>query len=295
MSGTAPLRRAGLVGPALVTVLVLVGVPLCIMVWVSLLGRGTTIGVDWQSVPSLANYARLIWEEDFDGTLLFNPTYLSILWRSVWQAAATTAICVLVGLPVALWMASLPRGLRNVVILLVTIPFWTNLLVRNYAWLIILREDGAVSWAVNALWPFGPVQLLYNDTAILIGLVYSFLPFMILPLYAVFEKFDWRLLEAAYDLGANRWRALRRVIIPLAMPGIIAGSMLVFIPSLGSFVTAALLGGGKSMMMGNLIQMQFGQSRNWPFGAAISVVLLALMMLVLMGIALWKKRAEQST
>lgn len=295
MSDTTPLRRTGLVGPALVTVLFLVGVPLCIMAWVSLLGRGTTMGVDWQSVPSTANYAKLIWEEDFDGTLLFNPTYLSILWRSVWQAAATTVICILLGLPVALWMSSLTRGARDVAILLVTIPFWTNLLVRNYAWLIILREDGAVSRTANAIWPFGPVQLLYNDAAILIGLVYSFLPFMILPVYAVFEKFDWRLLEAAYDLGANRRRALTRVILPLAMPGIVAGGMLVFIPSLGSFVTAAILGGGKSMMMGNLIQLQFGQSRNWPFGAAISVVLLALMMLVLMGIALWRNRAERKT
>ncbi|MBL9045891.1 MAG: ABC transporter permease [Tabrizicola sp.] len=292
MSATSPFRRAGLVGPALLIVLILVGVPLGIMAWVSLLGRGATIGVDWQSAPSFANYTKLIWEEDFDGTLLFNPTYLSILWRSVWQAAATTAICVALGLPVALWMSSLSRGARDIAVLLITIPFWTNLLVRNYAWLIILREDGAVSQAANAVWPFGPVQLLYNDAAILIGLVYSFLPFMILPIYAGFEKFDWRLLEAAYDLGANRRRALTRVIVPLAMPGIIAGSMLVFIPSLGSFVTAAILGGGKSMMMGNLIQLQFGQSRNWPFGAAISVVLLALMMLVLMGIAIWKNRQE---
>lgn len=294
MSADSSLRRAGLVVPSLVVVLFLVGVPLTIMAWVSLLGRGATIGVDWHSVPSFQNYTRLLWEEDFDGALLFNPTYLWILWRSVWQAAATTVICVALGLPVALWMASLSRGARDIAVLLITIPFWTNLLVRNYAWLIILREDGAVSQFANAVWPFGPVQLLYNDVAILIGLVYSFLPFMVLPIYSGFEKFDWRLLEAAYDLGANRRRALTRVIIPLAMPGIIAGAMLVFIPSLGSFVTAAILGGGKSMMMGNLIQLQFGQSRNWPFGAAISVVLLVMMMLVLMGIALWRNRQGRS-
>ncbi len=290
MSAASPLRRMGLVAPALVIVLALVGVPLAIMAWVSLLERGATIGVTWDSAPSFANYTRLAWEEDFDGTMLLNPTYLIIQLRSVAQAFFTTVLCVLLGLPVALWMSSLSKNQRDIAVLLITIPFWTNLLVRNYAWLIILREDGAVSHFANAVWPFGPVQLLYNDTAILIGLVYSFLPFMILPIYSGFEKFDWRLLEAAYDLGANRRQALTRVVIPLAMPGIIAGSMLVFIPSLGSFVTAAILGGGKSLMMGNLIQLQFGQSRNWPFGAALSVVLLALMMLVLVGLALWRNR-----
>jgi spermidine/putrescine transport system permease protein len=175
-------------------------------------------------------------------------------------------------------------------LLLITIPFWTNLLVRNYAWLIILREDGWLSMAVNAVSPIGPIQLLYNDLAVAIGLTYSFLPFMILPLYTVFEKFDWRLLEAAHDLGAPRLRALRRVLIPIAMPGITAGSLLVFIPCLGAFVTPALLGGGKTLMLGNVIQMQFGASRNWPFGASLSVVLLALMLIVMVAMAIWRNR-----
>jgi spermidine/putrescine transport system permease protein len=244
MTDSATLRRLGLLTPALATIAALIGVPLALMFWISLLQKGDSSGVDWASVPSLGNYIRLVWEEDFDGTMIVNTSYLVILLRSVLQAALTTGLSLLFGLPVALWMAGLTRGQRDIMLLLITIPFWTNLLVRNYAWLIILREDGWLSMAVNAVSPIGPIQLLYNDLAVAIGLTYSFLPFMILPLYTVFEKFDWRLLEAAHDLGAPRLRALRRVLIPIAMPGITAGSLLVFIPCLGAFVTPALLGGG---------------------------------------------------
>ncbi|WP_151719040.1 ABC transporter permease [Gemmobacter serpentinus] len=290
MSASPTLRRLGLLTPALATIGLLVGVPLLLMFWISLLQKGGTSGVDWASVPSGANYLRLVWEEDFDGTMIVNTSYLLILLRSVLQAALTTGLCLLFGLPVALWMAGLGRTQRDIMLLLITIPFWTNLLVRNYAWLIILREDGLVAQTVNAVSPFGPVQLLYNDLAVAIGLTYSFLPFMILPLYTVFEKFDWRLLEAAHDLGATRARALRRVVLPIAGPGILAGSLLVFIPCLGAFVTPALLGGGKTLMLGNIIQMQFGASRNWPFGAALSVVLLALMLIVMTSVALLRNR-----
>lgn len=247
-------RRLCLLSPALLVILLLVGVPLCLMAWVSLLDKGGSAGVDWSSAPSAANYVRLVWEEDFDGTMILNTGYLVIFLRSVALAAVTTVLSLALGLPVALWMASLSRTGRDVMLLLITIPFWTNLLVRNYAWLIILREDGWVSQFVNMLSPW-PVQLLYNDAAVAIGLTYSFLPFTILPLYTVFEKFDWRLLEAAHDLGATRRRALRRVVLPIATPGIVAGALLVFIPCLGAFVTPALLGGGKTLMLGNIIQM----------------------------------------
>jgi spermidine/putrescine transport system permease protein len=283
-------RTALLMSPALVVILFLVGAPLGLMAWISLLDKGGNSGVDWASAASPANYVRLAWEEDFDGTMILNTSYLAIFLRSVVQAGVTTALSLLFGLPVALWMAGLSRTGREIMLLVITIPFWTNLLVRNYAWLIILREDGWTAQVVNAILPFGPVQLLYNDIAVAIGLTYSFLPFMILPLYAVFEKFDWRLLEAAHDLGANRRRALTRVVLPIATPGIVAGCLLVFIPCLGAFVTPALLGGGRTLMLGNVIQMQFGASRNWPFGAALAVVLLAVMPIAMTGMALWRNR-----
>jgi spermidine/putrescine transport system permease protein len=286
---SASLRRLSLLSPALLVILFLVGVPLCLMAWVSLLDKGGSSGVDWSSAPSAANYVRLAWEEDFDGTMILNTSYLVIFLRSVALAAVTTLLSLALGLPVALWMASLGRTGRDVMLLLITIPFWTNLLVRNYAWLIILREDGWVAKFINMLSPW-PVQLLYNDAAVAIGLTYSFLPFTILPLYTVFEKFDWRLLEAAHDLGATRRRALRRVVLPIATPGIVAGALLVFIPCLGAFVTPALLGGGKTLMLGNIIQMQFGASRNWPFGATLAVVLLAIMLVVMVAMALWRNR-----
>ncbi|MBD9372720.1 ABC transporter permease [Rhizobium sp. ARZ01] len=290
MTHQSTLRRSLLLAPSLAVILVLIGLPLCLMGWISFLQKGGSAGVDWNSAPSAANYVRLVWEEDFDGTMILNTSYLVIFLRSVAQAAVTMLLSLLLGLPVALWIASLSRTGRDIMLLLITIPFWTNLLVRNYAWLIILREDGWVAQAVNALSPFGPVQLLYNDVAVAIGLTYSFLPFMILPLYTVFEKFHWRLLDAAHDLGATRARALRRVVLPIATPGIVAGCLLVFIPCLGAFVTPALLGGGKTLMLGNIIQMQFGASRNWPFGAALSVVLLAVMLIVMTGMALWRNR-----
>ncbi|CAN7544460.1 ABC transporter permease [Rhizobium sp. LjRoot254] len=290
MTGPSALRTSLLLSPALAAILLLIGAPLGLMAWISLLEKGGTSGVDWSSAPSLANYIRLVWEEDFDGTMIVNTTYLTIFLRSVAQAGVTTILCLVLGLPVALWMAGLSRNGREIMLLVITIPFWTNLLVRNYAWLIILREDGWTAQFVNAVLPFGPVQLLYNDIAVAIGLTYSFLPFMILPIYTVFEKFDWRLVEAAHDLGANRRRALRRVVLPIATSGIVAGCLLVFIPCLGAFVTPALLGGGRTLMLGNIIQMQFGASRNWPFGAALSVVPLAIMLIAMTGMALWRNR-----
>ena len=163
------------------------------------------------------------------------------------------------------------------------VPFWTNLLVRVYAWMLLLRNGGLVDGALGVFGvPEGSLGLLYSNAAVMIGLLYSFLPFMVLPIYTSLEKLDWRLVEAAFDLGANRWQALKRVILPLALPGMLAGATLVFIPALGNYIIPELLGGGKALMIGNLIQLQFGSGHNWPLGAALAFSLFSLVLLALL-------------
>jgi spermidine/putrescine transport system permease protein len=193
----------------------------------------------------------------------------------------------------ALWMAFQPPRRRMLLLFLVTVPFWTNILVRNYAWILLLRNDGVIDWGLRKLGiTTGSIDVLYTPFATGIGLTYSFLPYMVLPIYVSLEKLDRRLIEAAFDLGADRWRAFRRVILPLSLPGVIGGAILVFIPGLGAFISPELLGGAKSMMIGSLIQQQFGQSRNWPFGAALSFVLLLLVLLALAAHAARYRRQE---
>jgi spermidine/putrescine transport system permease protein len=255
--------------------------PLVLIVAYSFMQAGPYGGVLHEF--SLEAYIQILFEKDFDGNLHFNPAYLEVFLRSVKLAGICTLLCVLAGFPTAYHMATRPPDKRNLWIVLVTIPFWTNLLIRTYAWMLVLRNEGLVN---NFLLYFGiieePLPLLYNGFAVGLGLLYSYLPFMILPIYSSLERMDWRLTEAAADLYAGRWQTLIRVTIPLAMPGIIAGSVLVFIPAIGSFLASDLLGGGKQMMLGNLIQLQFGFSRNWPFGAAASVILMAVVMLGMM-------------
>jgi spermidine/putrescine transport system permease protein len=219
---------------------------------------------------NLENYARV-----------FDPLYLTILWRSVAFAMGNTLICLLMSYPFAYFISRIERPrVRNVLLLLVMVPFWTNFLVRTYAWRVILGSDGPLNTLLLNLGLINePLSLLYTDGAVMIGLVYGYLPFMVLPLYAAIERVDFSLLEAAHDLYANGWQAFRRVLLPLTMPGVIAGSILVFIPSLGAFVTPDLLGGAKTVMIGNLIQSQFLTVRDWPFGSAISMVLMALVLI----------------
>jgi spermidine/putrescine transport system permease protein len=283
---SVPLRRAGLVAPALLTIGVLLVLPLCLMAVISTLVRGPSGGVIW-SEHTLDAYVQFLFERDLMDRLVVNTDYIRIFARSFGLAAMTTVLTLLVGIPTALWMAFQPASRRTLLVFVVTVPFWTNILVRSYAWVLLLRNGGVVDWT---LMKFGvttqPVSVLYTPLATAIGLVYSFLPYMILPIYVSLEKLDRRLIEAAFDLGANRWRTLRRVILPLAMPGIIGGAILVFVPALGAFITPEILGGGKSLMIGSLIQQQFGQSRNWPFGAALAFVLLTLVLLALMAHAL---------
>ena len=270
--------RLALTTPAMLVLLVFLVLPLGIMFAVSVQAPGDYGGVKWGQ-HTLEAYINFLWERDLDDALVFNTDYLGIFQRSFWLSILTTAGCLLIGFPTALYLALQDERRRNMLLFLVTVPFWTNLLVRVYAWILLLRNGGLIDEGLHKLgFSEAAIGLLYTDNAVIIGLLYTYLPFMVLPIYTSLEKMDWRLVEAAFDLGANRWKALRRIIIPLAMPGIVAGCILVFIPSLGNYIIPELLGGGKSLMIGNLIQLQFGTAHNWPFGAALSFALLAFVL-----------------
>ena len=278
--------RLLLTAPAMLVLLVFLLAPLAIMFLVSILQSGDYGGVVWGQY-SLDAYINFLYERDLDDSWVFNTDYLQIFQRSLLLSLLTTAGCLLIGFPTALYLALQSERKRNLLLFLVTVPFWTNLLVRTYAWILLLRNGGLVDAGLQGVGlTEQPLGLLYTDTAVIIGLLYCFLPFMVLPIYTSLEKLDWRLVEAAFDLGANRFQALKRIIIPLSMPGIIAGVMLVFIPSLGNYIIPELLGGGKSLMIGNLIQLQFGSSHNWPFGAALAFALLSLVLLAMLSYSL---------
>jgi spermidine/putrescine transport system permease protein len=274
--------RFGLLAPGMLTILFIGIMPLSIVLIYSFLEPGDFGGVTW--TLSFDAYVQLLFEEDiFDETLSFTTDYLQIFMRSVGLGLFTTLACLLIGFPTAYFIATQPPARRNVWLFLITIPFWTNLLIRTYAMLLILRDQGVINLSLMEIGLIdSPIPMLYTDFAVCLGLVYAYLPFMVLPIYASLEKLDFRLVEASYDLYATRFRVLKRIIIPLAKPGIAAGCILVLIPSLGAYITPALLGGGKSLMIGNLIELQFGQARNWPFGSAIALVLMVLVMLSLM-------------
>ena len=288
----ARLRRWTLLAPAMLFIGFFMLAPIGLMAYVSVLERGEFGGVEW-GVFSIDAYWSFFFERELDGSVIINTDYVQIFLRSFGLSLITTVLALLVGFPTALYMALQPERYRNLLVFLVTIPFWTNLLVRNYAWILLLRNNGLVDASLNKLGITSePINVLYTPFATGIGLTYSFLPFMVLPIYASLEKLDFRLVEAAFDLGANRLKALFRVIIPLAAPGIIAGCVLVFVPCLGAYVTPELLGGSKSMMIGNLIQAQFGASRNWPFGAALAFALLAIVLAAMMVYAMRFKDRE---
>lgn len=235
-------RRLLLTSPAMLTLLVFLLLPLGIMFLVSVLVPGDYGGVKWDQY-SLEAYVNFLYERDLDDSLVFNTDYLQIFQRSFWLSVLTTVGCLLIGFPTALYLALQSERKRNLLLFLVTVPFWTNLLVRVYAWILLLRNGGLVDSGLGVFGlSDGALGLLYTDVAVVIGLLYTFLPFMVLPIYTSLEKLDWRLVEAAFDLGANRFQALRRVIVPLAMPGIAAGAILVFIPSLGNYIIPELLG-----------------------------------------------------
>ena len=226
---------------------------------------------------------------------LLDPLYMSVLLDSLYLAAMTTLLCLLLGYPFAYRLARAPARWRSLLLALVIIPFWTSSLVRTYAMVIILQTHGLLNQVLLSLGLIAePLELLYTEPAVIAGMVYALLPFMILPLYAALEKLDHRLVEAARDLGAGRVTIFRRILLPLTLPGIIAGSLLTFLPGLGMFYVADLLGGAKTLLVGNLIRDQFLSARDWPFGAAASVMLTVLMGLLLWAYALSSRRANQS-
>ncbi len=267
--------------PALFWLVVFFLIPLG-FVWVLSFGEKQGI-IDIDITGTFANYGRAI-----------DSLYLSILWDSLGIAAATTLICLVVGFPIAMAINFAPARWKPVLLLLIILPFWTNLLIRTYALIAVLRSQGYINGFFEAIWQtvfdglaalgidpvpilgpwFEPFDLLYNQGAVIYGLVYVHLPFMVLPLYAALERLDRSYLEASLDLGAGQWRTLFAVTVPLAMPGILSGVIITFIPALGTFLTPNLLGGPDSQMIGNVIENQFKSANDWPFGAAMSFLLM---------------------
>ncbi|MEW9305514.1 ABC transporter permease [Labrys neptuniae] len=268
--------------PALFVILVAATGPLLIVLVYSFLVPGPYGDVKWQF--STEGWTSVLFERDmFDDTLSLASAHLTIFWRSVKLALMTTVVTLALGFPTAYFISTRPAHRRDLWLFLITIPFWTNLLIRTFAMLQIIRNEGLFNMVLIKLGVISaPLQILYTDTAILAGMAYVYLPLMVLPIYASMEKFDFRLVEAGYDLYASRFQVLRRIIIPLTKPGIVAGSILVFIPALGAYVTPNLLGGGKNMMLSNLIELQFGQGRNWPLGASLSITVMAIVMVALL-------------
>ena len=276
LSLTERMRRSrsiqilSLLSPSAAWLVVFFLLPLVMVLLVSLGKRGPMGGVvyDW----NLDNYIRFV-----------DPIYFKIFIRSVWIATANTLLCLIFGYPFAYFIARRPKRWRNVLLLLVMVPFWTNFLVRTYAWMVILRDKGLINSLLTMAGIISePLPLLYNQNAVILGLFYGYLPFMVLPLYASIEKLDFSLVEAAQDLGANSLTAFRRIVLPLTMPGIVAGAIITFIPSLGAYVTPDLLGGAKAMMIGNLLQQQFLEVRDWPFGSAVGFILMVTVLLATM-------------
>ncbi|HLS19911.1 MAG TPA: ABC transporter permease [Paracoccaceae bacterium] len=277
----AARRNWWLNAPALVILGLFAAGPLLVMVVYSFLTAGDYGGVVWEF--STRGWFNVFLTEDiFTGEVRIQDAHLAIAWRSIKLSLLTTLTCLIFGFPTAYFIATRPPENRSLWLFLITVPFWTNLLIRTFAMLEWIRNEGVINQFLIGIGLIEqPIRMLYTDVSLMIGLTYVYFPLMVLPLYAAMEKLDFRLVEAAYDLYATRLHVLWRVIIPLVRPGIVAGSILVFIPSLGAYVTPRVMGGGKNMMLGNLIELQFGQGRDWPLGAALSLTLLAFVMVAL--------------
>ncbi|MFC7589055.1 ABC transporter permease [Nonomuraea antimicrobica] len=263
--------------PGLTYLLVLMLVPLALMMSYTVFQRGRFGGVVYEFTSE--NFARLV-----------DPLYLGVVADSMKIAAITTLIALLAGYPTAYLIAQLPRKWKTIALVAVVLPFWTNFIIRVYAWIILLSGPGLVNSGLK-VFGLGPLDLLYNEGAIVAGLVYSYLPLMVLPLYATIEKLDPQLREASANLGASGFTTFRKVTLPLTVPGVLTGSLFVFVPSFGNFVIPEILGGGKSNMVGNLIRQQFLSARDWPFGSTLALAVIAVLIVLLIAQAWVARRA----
>jgi len=264
------------------------------LLWLVLFVIVPTLILVIYSFCSRDDLGRVVFDFTFDNyARVFDPIYLRVLGRSLGFAALTTVLCVVIGYPVAWFIARQREAVRNRLLLLVMIPFWTSFLIRTYAWITILKSEGLLNGLLLSAGVIPePLKLLYTPVAVVIGLVYAYLPFMILPIYGSAEKLDNTLVEAAHDLGAGPLRAFSEVIIPLTKPGIAAGVLLVFVPAIGMFAITDLMGGAKVPMIGNVIQNQFSKASNWPFGAALGVI---FTLLFIIAYAFIQRRAARSS
>lgn len=272
-----PSERIALQGPGLLYLSVLFLIPVLLILALTVFTRGRFGGVVYEF--TLDNFARAL-----------EPLYLSVLGNSVVIAGITTLLALALGYPTAYAIAQLPRRWRTVALILVVLPFWTNFLIRTYAWIVLLNSEGPLSQGLQSLGVLDdPLQVLYTRGAVVAGLLYAYLPLMILPLYASIERLDPQLREAAANLGATRWQVFRDITLPLTLPGVITGSLFVFVPSLGNFIVPELLGGGKTVMVGNLIRDQFLKARDWPFGATLALAVI-LFLVIMFAVQAWVSR-----
>ena len=251
-------------------------IPLLLIVFFSFTSK-----VEGRFVFSFENFQRL-----------FEPIYFTVFIRSIWLAVLSTVLCLILGYPIAYMISKLPIRRRNMLILLFILPMWMNFLLRTYAWMAILGRDGLINTLLGYI-GIDPIKMLYTDGAILLGMVYNFLPFMVIPIYTVLIKIDKNLVNAAYDLGANKAQAFRKVILPLSIPGIISGITMVFMPAVSNFVIPNLLGGGKYMLVGNLIEQQFTTIGNWNFGSALSIFMMILILISMAFMSKYEKNGKE--
>ncbi|MDJ8932281.1 ABC transporter permease [Clostridium perfringens] len=262
--------------PYIVWSAIFIVIPLLLIVFFSFTSK-----VDGRFVFSFENFQRL-----------FEPIYFTVFIRSIWLAVLSTVSCLILGYPIAYIISKLPIKRRNMLILLFILPMWMNFLLRTYAWMAILGRDGLINTLLGYI-GIGPIKMLYTDGAILLGMVYNFLPFMVIPIYTVLIKIDKNLVNAAYDLGANKAQAFRKIILPLSIPGIISGITMVFMPAVSNFVIPSLLGGGKYMLVGNLIEQQFTTIGNWNFGSALSIFMMILILISMAFMSKYEKNGKE--